>query len=399
MNPTKEYFTYNLSTSNDKLRAALLTHVYKQGHIGLIASLLCATILLLGLYPIQNHTHLIAWYIVFLGITLFRFTIIKLYFQQSPAQKNLIVWHRLYVLGAFLGGCSWGFICGVMFPYPYPMQLILTVLILAGVTAGAVPVLSGSLISAIAFLIPAILPLNIRLLFVNEHALLLYNIALFIYLIYLITLAIKSHKTIAHSISLQFENDALLTGITDANNQLEISNKKLSYYATHDLLTGLVNRYLFHTLLNESLHQAQQKNTGFALLYFDIDHFKEVNDRYSHHIGDLLLQSIAERIRQILPEQAEVARFGGDEFTIIVKNINDLKQIRSFAQEICKIIALPFVIKNYPISISTSIGISLYPVDGSDAETLLKNADNAMYYIKAHNGNNYQFNSDLATVK
>jgi diguanylate cyclase (GGDEF)-like protein len=382
-----------------KAERVLVSHVFRQTDVGLIGALLCATILIVGLYQASNPVSLLIWYALFWVVTLVRFTIVKVYLNRTSAEKEINLWRLLLILGAGFSGLLWGVLGSFLLPYEYSMQLTLVILVLAGITAGAVPLLSGILPASIIFLITSLTPLAIRLLTLQTEAYVLFGGAAIIYLGFLIILSVRTHNTIAYSVALQFENDVLLENLSLAKNQLEISNKKLEHAATHDFLTDLPNRSLFGANLIEALEEAQRDQKILALFYIDLDNFKEVNDAYGHHIGDELLQKMVERIKRRLTADAVAARLGGDELTVILRNIGDVEVIRDFAKQLCDISVNPFEIKDFTIITSLSVGVSIFPIDGRDIEQLLKNADKAMYFVKERGGNSFHFNTELLTAK
>jgi len=150
--------------------------------------------------------------------------------------------------------------------------------------------------------------------------------------------------------------------------------------ANLDFLTGLPNRYFFLHKLNLAIDEAQQQ--PLVLLFLDLDQFKEVNDTLGHHVGDQIIQETAKRLATCTPEDATIARLGGDEFTIILENISSLAMVERIAKKILHQLSLPFQAASELAYISTSIGITLYPEDGKDANSLIKNADQAMYAAK-----------------
>ena len=265
------------------------------------------------------------------------------------------------------------------------MQFTLSVLILAGVTAGIVPLLASVPVAAIAFFNPGILPVNIPLVFVNNVTYQLFDITLFVYLCYLVSLSTNLHKLISNSIKLKFQNDVLLS--------------KLEYAAMHDPLTALSNRNEFRINIASAITKAKQKNSVFALLYFDIDRFKTVNDLCGHDVGDELLIETIQRIKNEVRKETDIARMGGDEFTIILEEVADPDVIVQIAKRICAAIEKPFSIKKNTLSVSLSMGISVYPIDGKDIDTLLKSADEAMYYMKGLGGNNFHFATEISKLK
>ena len=168
------------------------------------------------------------------------------------------------------------------------------------------------------------------------------------------------------------------------------SEADLRKLANSDTLTGLPNRSYFQA----NQQRLVKSKIPHALLVFDLDNFKKINDSMGHQIGDIILVEVAKRIMRISSKRNSVYRLGGDEFSIIIENTNDLHTITSLAKDILKLIALPLRLKNQEIVLYSSIGIVLYPEDGATPAELLKNADTAMYHAKDRGGNRYQFFSD-----
>jgi diguanylate cyclase (GGDEF)-like protein len=164
-----------------------------------------------------------------------------------------------------------------------------------------------------------------------------------------------------------------------------------------DILTGLPNRKLFHDRLTQALEYAKRYNLTFALLYLDIDNFKDVNDARGHNAGDLLLKELGARLKDCVRKSDTVARLGGDEFTIILSPISGPSEAAHVAKRIVDSTSKPFIIEGFEVSVSSSTGISLYPSDGEDAGGLLKNADSAMYRVKERGKNGYEFFSPTLT--
>jgi diguanylate cyclase (GGDEF)-like protein len=165
----------------------------------------------------------------------------------------------------------------------------------------------------------------------------------------------------------------------------------IEYQAFHDLLTSLPNRTLFNENLMISLENAPINQHKFAVMFIDLDRFKKINDTLGHAVGDRLLQDVAQRLKSCLREGDIVARWGGDEFTILLSHINCGDDAGKIAQRIIEALKLPFHLENQEINTSTSIGIAVYPEDGKDLDSLLKNADLALYEAKKKGRNNYQF--------
>jgi len=178
-----------------------------------------------------------------------------------------------------------------------------------------------------------------------------------------------------------------------------LAAQQLDRVAHHDTLTGLPNRLLFNDRLAQAISQARRGPSQFALLYLDLDRFKQVNDRLGHFVGDELLQAVAHRIRQQVRESDTVARIGGDEFAIILPNIVKSEEATTVAKKIINTLTDPFLLCSHKqeVRIGASIGIAIYPSDAPDADELVKLADAAMYSAKL-TGNSFRFCATPATI-
>src|ERR1035437_2147011 len=172
------------------------------------------------------------------------------------------------------------------------------------------------------------------------------------------------------------------------------AEEKIKYLATHDSLTGLPNRLMFSQLLNHAIQSAKRYTRQFAVLFIDLDRFKIINDTLGHEAGDQLLQEIAMRLKQALRAVDVVARLVGDEFVIFIEGVSDSSQAATVSHNILTTIIKPITIMGQERHITASIGISVFPKDAEDEQSLMKNADMAMYLAKEKGKNNYQFYSE-----
>ncbi|HEY4079730.1 MAG TPA: EAL domain-containing protein [Burkholderiaceae bacterium] len=175
------------------------------------------------------------------------------------------------------------------------------------------------------------------------------------------------------------------------NARVKESQKEIEYIATHDALTGLANRILARDLLDHVIANAQRHRTKAGLLYLDLDDFKTVNDSMGHSAGDELLQKVATRLAGALRSSDTVCRLGGDEFLVILGELGEPGDAAMAAQTVLEQFAMPFVIDGFNFSSGCSIGIAVFPQDGLDFDTLLKNADTAMYRAKDEGRNAFRF--------
>jgi len=169
---------------------------------------------------------------------------------------------------------------------------------------------------------------------------------------------------------------------------------RVEHLAYHDSLTGLPNRSLFSKLLSESILGARRYQRRVAVLFLDLDRFKQINDTLGHDAGDQLLQEVAVRLKGCLRDSDSVARLGGDEFVVLLPQLDEEHYVATVAQKALTAICRPYVLHGQEFRITASIGISVYPQDGADEQTLTKNADIAMYQAKEGGKNNFQFYSE-----
>ena len=178
--------------------------------------------------------------------------------------------------------------------------------------------------------------------------------------------------------------------LVDISAQKEVE-ARLAHRAHHDELTGLPNRAMFKEFLTHGLAHARREQYSLAVLFLDVDHFKYINDTLGHHEGDALLQAVAGRLLACLRTEDVVARLGGDEFAVALCEITHMQDAALVAQKILDAMAEPLHLAGREVSISVSVGISLFPDDGESLDTLLRNADNAMYHAKEKGRNGIQF--------
>jgi diguanylate cyclase (GGDEF)-like protein/PAS domain S-box-containing protein len=183
-----------------------------------------------------------------------------------------------------------------------------------------------------------------------------------------------------------------LVGITREINDLKKAELDLQYLATHDVLTKLPNRYLLFDRLEQYISRASREKAMFAVLYVDLDGFKEVNDIYGHDTGDALLRLASERMFSSVRKSDTVARMGGDEFVIVLEHIQTAENALEVGRKLQQRLELPHKLLTAPILVTASIGISIFPQHGKTPSTLLKAADQAMYSAKREKNSCMLFN-------
>ena len=201
------------------------------------------------------------------------------------------------------------------------------------------------------------------------------------------------HRTISSAVCSKRTNTCSLRHVETQKlaEQVQTAKAELEHRVHHDALTDLPNRTLLQDRLGQAIELARRQSRQLAVLFMDLDQFKRINDSLGHAVGDHLLQSVAQRLVGCVRQSDTISRQGGDEFVLLLPHIEHAEDAALSAQKLLAALVPPHPIAEHNLHIGASIGISIYPDDGEDAETLIKNADTAMYHAKESGRNNYQF--------
>ena len=185
--------------------------------------------------------------------------------------------------------------------------------------------------------------------------------------------------------------DIKITNVQKAQSEVLQQKEILAYQAHYDQLTKLPNRVLLYDRLSHAIVKAKRDKTSFALLFVDLDHFKEINDGHGHEAGDAVLIEVSKRLKNCVRESDTVSRLAGDEFLIILENFESKENIAGIAKLLIEVLAMPIIFQETELYVTCSIGISMFPNDSDDSDTLIKYADRAMYNAKDNGKNNFKF--------
>jgi len=199
------------------------------------------------------------------------------------------------------------------------------------------------------------------------------------------------HKTKYNNTDAYVIFDIEISSTQKAQSNILKQKENLSYQAYHDTLTKLPNRMLFQDRLLQAIKKAKRDKTKFALLFLDLDHFKEVNDNFGHEAGDAVLIEVAKRLERTVREADTVSRISGDEFLIILEDFDTTQNIITITKHLIEALQAPLIFQDTELIVTCSIGVSIYPTDSEDDETLIKYADRAMYNAKNSGKNNFKF--------
>ena len=296
-------------------------------------------------------------------------------YKRHQVSDNFLITKRLrqFRIGLFVSAFLWGSSSIILSPSNELQHQMLLIFVLTGMTAGAVISYSVDKVSAIIFMLLTLVPMLVRLFLVGDSVAMAMSVSGFLYVIFMIASIGNINRNLIESITLRFE-------AVERENEI----KQLAFY---DSLTNLPNRRLLFDRLEHALIMSARTGRRGALLFLDLDYFKNLNDNHGHFMGDLLLQQVAERLLSCVRESDTVARLGGDEFVVMLEDLSEdrieaMQQVEVLGEKIVIALNSPYHLNALQHHCSTSIGIAMFGEHGNSNEVLLKNADEAMYQAK-----------------
>ncbi len=371
------------ASAEQNIKAEQTRLIYRSMPFSLLAILINSSILSLVLWQVIDHSTIIGWLVAVYLTTLYRFLTYRNFLSITPTQDNEIDhWSKLAILGATLSGALWGTASLLLFPLEHVAYQALLVFVIAGMSAGAVTSLSSIFAASATFLLLTLLPLVWRFLSLESDVGYAMTIMGILFTVMVIASSRRISQSIQESLKVRYER--------------QCAEETIIYQAHYDELTQLPNRRLFIDRLNQEITRAQRHHHFGAILFLDLDHFKNINDSLGHRVGDILLQEVAQRLRRRIRNEDTVARLGGDEFVILLTEIGDSREITSswvqnFAAQIQQLFTEPFMVQEHELHLSASIGVTLFPINGAVPEDLLQQADVAMYRAKAEGRDQSRF--------
>jgi diguanylate cyclase (GGDEF)-like protein len=346
------------------------------------------------LWRTQHLGVLLSWFAAHVTVNLWRLQVLRRFrdLQTTDVAAAMRLAPAIQV-GCAAAGLLWGLLA--LLPYaPEDLSTPLFVaFVLAGVTAGGATAMASELVAALAFQFTIFGMLALHLLMSEGDA--VYQAMGFSALLYTLFMAVwtnRMHRNAVATIHMQLDS---------TRREQELKDKEARYrnLAHHDTLTGLPNRLSLQVRMPELLAQATVDGLGVAVIYIDLDRFKDINDLRGHRCGDALLQSAARRLRDCVRATDLVVRMGGDEFIVATTDAQRTVQIVTLVERIAASLELPLLHEGEVLKTSGSMGIAVYPEHGADTEQLLKNADIALYQAKATGRGNHRFFADAMSVE
>ncbi len=359
-------------------------------------------------------------------------------YRQSYASADTDTWARRYVISTLLLGIGWSALGVFVWLTDDIMTQGMVIILLLGAVSASASVLSSLMPAFYAYVFPMGVSGTLAFIFHGNSTAFLAGIGIPVYILMILRTGKNANRNLTRFLHLQYENQSLIEQLSaevvqrqDAQNALkehsdqleklvqertsqlvrinrslekEITERRraeenLQFLAHHDPLTHLPNRLLLDARLKHAIERSNRSKTQLAVLFMDLDGFKHVNDCMGHQVGDGLLCQVAERLKTCIRQEDTVARLGGDEFVVVMGEVENLLDIEKMAQKLMTQLEQKFMVNQQSIFIGTSIGISLFPKNGSAAEELITNADAAMYHAKDMGRRNYQFyTTDMTEV-
>lgn len=433
----------NASARKAFIREQILAQVTGLIPLGIVTAIILSILLVFAMIGQVSPRNSIVWFATITLVSLLRFPAC-FSFLERRLPFPFMSQRQYLICGVFCTGALWGATTYLLFADSSILHQALHIVVLGGIVAGGIAIYAIDMTMFMAFCIPVLAPMIWRL-FSMGSTYVLIALCLCLFLIFTIFTARRINKSLIDILNLRFERKKLINNLRmrqkeslRINKRLEeeiqnhkevtlelstyktelealvrkrtkalnaeikerlayekklIQNKEeLAFLAFHDGLTKLPNRLFLKETLGQATQRADRAEKRLALLFLDLDNFKDINDTLGHDIGDALLQNVAALLKSYCRSDDTIARLGGDEFMFLLENLsNGPSEVRIICERIGKGLKHPIMVAGHEINISASIGVTLYPDDGNNIETLIKNSDLAMYRAKEMGKNKFCF--------
>ena len=390
------------------IRADCVRLLYENTAAGLFANAVTAILAGLILIPTVPLPTVGLWFGALFTLSAVRAWMASAYGRQAArARADPVAWERAMVAVVTVTGCVWGGYGILAFVHAEPLEAGLAPFVVGGVAAGAVATLGPLPRAYFGFSLPIVIALSICLIrLATPNAWLMAGLV-WAFEVAMLATVLRVGTVTRRNIELRLINERLIHSLTENNRTLAAANRSLAeanrsleheiaersraearveFLASHDALTGLPNRRMQQDRFSMAAARAERDAKRVALLFIDLDRFKEVNDSLGHPAGDALLCQVAQRLLVHLRGTDSVCRQGGDEFLVIFGDLADSEAAAVLAQRVMETLAEPIELEERLIRVSASIGVGVYPDDGKDFESLIRRTDKALYRAKRQGG-------------
>lgn len=360
-----------------------MTLIDKESTVTLIGALIIAVFYTIVLYGKVSSEILLSWVTVISLVYVIRWIITNyIYKLDISIEGNSYTWEKIYIVGTLVAGSLWGVGSYFIFPDSNTLLDAVIVLTIGGLVAAASVTYAPSKYIGTAFSFPALFPLSIYFFSHDGNEYFYMGLLVFIYLLLIFTSSRVMNKANMKGIMLSIKNDVLIDDLRNKMQKIESMTGEMSYQASHDMLTGLINRREFEARLEKAITDVRHNKRNHVLCYMDLDEFKVVNDTCGHVAGDALLQNLAKHLENEIRNTDTIARLGGDEFGLLLPlcNIDKARDIANNLRQTIK--DFQFVWDEKAFDIGVSIGLVEINEDMRTLNDILKAADSACYVAK-----------------
>lgn len=394
--------------------------LYTNANAGIWVTVLVATLLTYLQWGMISHPIVLAWLMYMLVVSFVRFVLARRYWSAARMDTDTRGWANTFTIGTGLSALGWGAAGVLLYPEAQLVNQVILAFVLGGMMLGAGSILAARPEAFMAFIIPTGLPVSVRLLVQGDDSHLAMGLLATVFMVVTLITTWRIYLTIRSSLNLEFENGDLVADLLNAKSHAEILNQELEirvqvrtgelrqtneqlrteieqrkqaeeylhvalaeneYLAFHDALTGVPNRRLLEDRLEQALARADRQRHKLAVVALDLDNFKDLNDTFGHRVGDVVLRSVAARVKARLRASDTVARIGGDEFMVLAE-VADARGAQVLVAALEVAFVPPFSVEGERVIAGASVGVALYPDDGFNADELRAVADKAMYVAK-----------------
>jgi diguanylate cyclase (GGDEF)-like protein len=394
--------------------------LYTNANAGVWVTAFVATLLSYLQWKVISHPIILAWLTFMLAVSSVRFILARCYWRAARADTNTRGWANTFTIGTGLSAVGWGVAGVVLYPQAQLANQVILAFVLGGMMLGAGSILAARPEAFLAFIIPTGVPVSVRFLLEGDGSHLAMGSLTTIFTAATLIATWRIYLTVRSSLNLRFEKEDLVVDLRIAKNHADTLNQELEarvqlrtvelhqtnerlrteieqrkqaeerlqaalakneHLAFHDALTDIPNRRLLEDRFEQALARADRQHHKAAVLALDLDNFKELNDTFGHHVGDLVLQSVVTRVKARLRASDTLARTGGDEFTVLAE-VTDARGAQTLVSAVELAFAQPLSVDGKLMTVRASIGMALYPDDGRSSDALCTAADKAMYLAK-----------------
>ncbi|HET7396696.1 MAG TPA: EAL domain-containing protein [Gammaproteobacteria bacterium] len=372
---------------------AELTNLLYQNTRGMHLAGLTVSLLLIALFRgiEPNHYLVGGWFAYMVMVEIGRGLLSRTFRHRSIDAADGGLWKRRFIIGTFLSALGWGLAGVLLFPSgDLSHQLFLTMVIMGACTV-AMPALAANIGGYLAFLLIAATPLTLSLFLELNQTTLTAGIMVCVVIALLARMAFGLHKRLVEQLNIRFAFADIAEELRVEMADRKRAEEQLTLLANYDPLTSLPNRSFFEQKLERAVTRVRSGDSELAVLFVDLDRFKDINDSLGHHTGDEVLKRVAQRLQRTLGERDTVARLSGDEFIMLIEDSEDREEVAALAERILRVIGRPMLLGSTEMRVTASVGITMLAADSPDCKSLLANADTALYRAKHRGRNRFQF--------